>query len=254
MQNSLSSCLLPPPMYAPVAPLLLAVSMLLAAGPALAQTGAAACGSLQNGSNGPFDYRVDRGDKLKIVEDFHFTPQVEALVSGQSSVISGDLDYTLRAFPNHHRALIAMSRLGLRYKSLTAPQAPRSVECYFDRALRFRPDDTVARMLYATYLRDIKRLPDALKQVDQAIEIGKDNAFTQYNAGLVLADMGEFDRALKQAHKALAMGFTRPELKSKLQAAGKWIDPPEGAAVVQSGPPVGGAAAPAASASTPGGS
>lgn len=228
-------------MSAFVAPVLLALSVLMAAGPALAQTGAAACGSLQNGSNGPFDYRVDR-DKLKIVEDFHFTPQVEALVSGQSSVISGDLDYTLRAFPNHHRALIAMSRLGLRHKSLTAPQAPRSVECYFDRALRFRPDDTVARMLYATYLRDIKRLPDALKQVDQAIEIGKDNAFTQYNAGLVLADMGEFERALQQAHKAEAMGFMRKELREKLQAAGKWAAPsgaggPQAAAATAPAPP-----------------
>lgn len=200
-----------------------------------AQSSPALCGSLANGTNGPFDYRTER-DKLKVVEDFHFSPRVEALIAGQSGQIAADLDYVLRAFPNHHRALISMSRLGLRYKALTAPHAPLSVECYFERAVRFRPDDAVSRMLFATYLRDIKRNEDAVKQVDQAIQAGKENAFTQYNAGLVLADMGLFDRALQQAHKAMAMGFMRPELKSKLQAAGKWSDPAGEPAAAPAGP------------------
>lgn len=236
-----------------IAPASLALVLMLAAPAALAQASPAVCGSLENGGNGPFDYRVDR-DKLKIVEDFHFTPRVEALIAGQSAPIAMDIDFVLRAFPNHHRALIALSRFSVRTKSLTPPQSPRSVECYFERALRFRKDDTVARLLFANYLRDINRLPDALREVDKAIEIGRENAFTQYNAGLVLADMGQFDKALQQAHRAQAMGFTRPELKAKLQAAGKWSEPPDTATAAQTDPPAGGTAAPATAASAPTGS
>lgn len=206
----------------------IALSLLLSTSSTWAQSGPAACGSLANGTNGPFDYRVER-DKLKVVEDYHFTPKVEALVSGQSGSIAGDLDYVLRAFPNHHRALLAMSRLSVREKTPTVLHAPLSVECYFERALRFRPDDTVARMLFASYLRDTKRRPDAIKQIDAAIELGKDSGFTQYNAGLMFVEMGEYDRALQQAHKAMAMGFTRQELRDKLAAAGKWKEPPANA-------------------------
>jgi len=235
------------------ATVMLALVLTLATSAAHAQASPTVCGSLDNQGNGPFDYRVDR-DKLKVVEGFHFTPRVEALISGQSAPIAMDLDFVLRAFPNHHRALIAMSRLGVRTKSLTPPQSPRSVDCYFERALRFRRDDAVARMLFASYLRDINRLPDALREVEQAIEIGRDNAFTQYNAGLLLAEMGQFDRALLQAHRAQAMGFTRPELKAKLQAVGKWVDPPDEAAAVTEAASSGGAAEPAAAASASGGS
>ncbi len=198
--------------------------LLAAAGAAFGQASPALCGSLANGNNGPFDYRIDR-DRVKVVEEYHFSAQVETLIAGQSGAIAADLDYVLRASPNHHRALISMSRLALRHKSPIAPKAPLSAECYFERAVRFRPDDTVSRMLFANYLRDLKRSEEAIKQLDQAIERGKDNAFTQYNAGLVFADMGLHARALQQAHKASEMGFTRKELKEKLQAAGKWAEP-----------------------------
>jgi tetratricopeptide (TPR) repeat protein len=205
----------------------LALSALLAATAAVAQSSAALCGSLANGSNGPFDYRVDRDNRLKAVEEYHFNARVETLIAGQSGHIATDLDYVLRAFPNHHRALVSMSRLGLRHKLPVAPHAPLSVECYFERALRFKPDDTVARLLFANYLHEVKRGDEALRHVEQAIEFGKENPFTQYNAGLVLADLGRHDRALEQAHRALAMGFTRTGLKERLQAAGKWVEPPE---------------------------
>ena len=73
------------------------------------------CGSLQNGY-GPHDYRSDK-DKLQIVEQYHMTPKVVNLVAGESGYIGGDLDYTLRAFPNHHVALMAMAKLGEKEKT-----------------------------------------------------------------------------------------------------------------------------------------
>ena len=217
---------------------------------AMAQVSPAICGSLDNGGNGPFDYRVVRGRELKVVEDFHFNAKVEALVAGQSGTIGDDLSYVLRVFPNHHRALVAATRLAKRSKSPTAAHMPLPMECYYERAVRFRPDDTVARLLFAGYLNDLKRPDEAVQQLDRAIELASDNPFTQYNAGLVFAEMNLFDRALQQAHKAQRLGFMRPELKQKLQAAGKWVDPPDEAAAAAAATDA--ASAAAATASAPG--
>lgn len=67
----------------------------------------AGCGSLQN-AFGPFDYRdpAARAESLQVVERYHFTADVEMLRRGKASAnVLDDLNYTLRAFPNHHRAL-----------------------------------------------------------------------------------------------------------------------------------------------------
>ncbi|CAN5731171.1 hypothetical protein BH11PSE8_BH11PSE8_06380 [soil metagenome] len=191
---------------------------------ARAQADRSACGSLQN-AYGPLDYRTDRGEKLKIVEDYHFGPAVEALIRGVSSSVGADLDYTLRAFPNHHRALLAIMRLGEKTKSQTPTGAHFSVECYFDRAIRFRPDDTTVRMIYAMFLYSKAREADAAKQLEVANQLAEDNAFTHYNIGLVYFDNRDYQRALEQAHRAIELGFSRTELKEKLAAVGKWSEP-----------------------------
>ena len=96
------------------------------------------CGELAN-AYGPYDYRSSR-DKLAIVEAAHFTPDVEALRSGSTGQLGGDIDYTLRASPNHPRALIAMANLGRRMNSEQPPGAKYTLACYFDRAVRFADD------------------------------------------------------------------------------------------------------------------
>jgi len=222
---------------------LAAMLALAFAGSAFAQDGSQ-CGSLDNGNNGPFDYRVERGRTLAVVEEFHFDARVEALIAGKSGAIGQDLDYVLRAFPNHHRALATMVKLAERTKSLQVPRAAFSVECYFERALRFRSNDTTTRMLYASYLNRIKRGTDAESQLDRVVELAGDNAFTHYNAGLIFVELGLLDRALVQAHKALALGFTRVDLRQQLEKAGKWKEPP----TIDSAAP---ADAPASAASAP---
>lgn len=207
----------------------------------VAQVSAEYCGPLTN-AFGPFDYRADHyqqraGDqtshefKRHLVEGAHFTPRVENLISAQSSGQIGppgaDLDYTLRAFPNHHRALLSVMRYGERKGTAQPPGLPRVVECYFERAVRFQPNDTVVRTLYATYLNKNKREPEAQAQLKQAVFYAGDNPFTHYNIGLVYFDMKLYDQALAQAHKAMALGFERTQLKELLEKAGHWKDPEE---------------------------
>lgn len=201
------------------------VLVLFAVGGAVAQgTAPTACGSLQS-SYGPYDYRTNRAD-LDRVELFHFTPEVEQLIRGKSGYLGQDIDYTLRTSPNHHRALLAMARYGERLKVAKVPFATYDVECYFDRAIRFRADDKTVRMLYANFLKVQGRLPEAIRQLDYAAGLPIDSPYTHYNLGLSYFDVGVMDKALRQAHIALEMGFPRTALKEELIKAGHWTDPP----------------------------
>lgn len=181
------------------------------------------CGSLNN-RYGPFDYWTDK-DKLGIVEVAHFTPEVENLRAGRSSTIGGDIDYTLRAFPNHPRALLSMVRLGERRKSERPPGARYTVACYLERAVRFRPNDGMARMIYGTYLAKQKKYDEALVHLKVAEEGAQDNANLHYNMGLLYFDMEKYEESLRHAHAAYRLGFGLPGLRAKLEKAGKWQEP-----------------------------
>lgn len=182
------------------------------------------CGPVKDGY-GPWDYRRDRGSPLAMVEEYHFTPAVEALTGGRSGPVAGDLDYTLRAFPNHHRALNSMMRLAARLKVDQVDKARYTVECYFLRATRQTPDDAIVRMLFAQFLGSKLRVDEAVQQLEYAGKQAGDNGLTQYNIGLVYFDLKQYDRALAQAHLAMSLGMARTELKSQLVSVGKWIEP-----------------------------
>jgi tetratricopeptide (TPR) repeat protein len=49
-----------------------------------------------------------------------------------------------------------------------------------------------------------------------------DNAFTQYNIGLIYFDLKNYEKALEQAHKAEELGFGRTELRDRLKKVGRW--------------------------------
>jgi tetratricopeptide (TPR) repeat protein len=180
-----------------------------------------ACGPITS-SYGPFDYRTQRA-QLKIVEDYHFNAGVEAGIRGQSAgTATGDISYLMNTSPNHHRGLMSILRIAERTKSPHPPGLQYSVECYFERALRFQPDDTVVRAMYAQYLHTNRRMADARAQLDAAVGHAGDRGLSHYNLGLVYFDIGEYDRALAQAHKARSLGFDRADLEQRLKAAGKW--------------------------------
>jgi tetratricopeptide (TPR) repeat protein len=208
-----------------------------------AQNPAPLCGPLKN-AYGPYDYRRAPQSSKDLVEGAHFTPEVEALIRGNTSTkIAIDIDYTLRAFPNHPRALITMMRLGEKLKTDQPPGAHYTVECYFVRAIEFRPDDIVARILYATYLNKHGRADEAMRQLEAGRKVAGDDGFAHYNLGLAYLQLGAYDDAVAEAHRAEALGFPKTELKEQLVAAGKWVEPDASAA---SAPGTAAAAAPAA--------
>ena len=199
-------------------------ALLLGGGAASSQS---PCGELKN-HFGPFDYRVERGERLRLVESYHFTPGIEALVRPVNTThreMAADVAYTLHVFPNHHRALITMVRLGERHRTELPPGAKFTIECYFDRAVRFADNDVVVRLLLARYLASKNRKEDAVRQLAFASEMAGKNALSHFNIGLAYFELKEFERARVEALKAHELGLQRKELIEMLRQEQQWPGP-----------------------------
>lgn len=183
----------------------------------------------RDGGYGPYDYTnpTDFRDKLPVVNNYHFTRRVENLIGGakeETSHPGGDLNYVLMAFPNHHRALAAMMRLSWKENRPKPIGSHFSVECWLDRAVRWRPEDGVARMLYGNYLANdrIKRYKEAIPHYELAEQRLKNNPNLFYNIGLLHFHMKDYDKSREYAKKAYAGGFPLAGLRQMLIRVGKW--------------------------------
>ena len=184
------------------------------------------CAETLGNTYGPFDYRATTVQQRAIVENVHFTRQVETLRRGSTGEHpAGDIEYTLGVYPNHHRALVSMDRLAEKEAAKPPRMGTLTVDCWYERALRWRADDPVARMLYADFLIRQKRIGEAMTQLDYVVSQPLDNPYTRYNAGLLYLRAKACDQALMQAHLSQAEGFVRTELQVGLKAAGKWREP-----------------------------
>jgi len=192
----------------------------------LAQGGEADCGSLKN-HFGPYDYRTATPDIKQAVEKHHFTPKVENLVGGETTYTAGgDMGYTLSVFPNHHRALMALIKLAKKEKTNRPRDMGYTVECRFDRAERFAPNDATVKVLYGIYLLQIGQNQSGARKLEEAVALAEDNANIHYNLGLAYFELKDYDKSLASAHRAYQLGFNLPGLRRKLERAGKWKDLP----------------------------
>ena len=179
------------------------------------------CGPLQN-AFGPFDYRTAKPEARALVENAHFDEGVAALRRGLSSKLGGDIDYTLRAFPNHPRALTSMMNLARREKRERPDAAKYTISCYFDRALRFMPDDPSVRTVFGIFLLKQGKKTEAAEQLEEARRLSSDSPSVNYNLGLAYFELNDYDKAIEAAQKAYDGGFELPGLRNKLQQVGRW--------------------------------
>ena len=177
---------------------------------------------------GPYDYTLRAGENaknLEIVELHHFTSAVENLIAGADGTLEGDLNYTLRAWPNHHRALLSLIKLQLNIDSkLIKGKLKTSPECYLQRAINFSPDDIVPYTLYGYYLRKTEHTEDAVKFYEKAISLDPENEKVAYSYSLVLIDLKQYEEAVKFAKIAYHDGKAPMGLKQKLIKLGVWKD------------------------------
>ena len=180
------------------------------------------CGQLAN-RYGPYDYtnQEHKVKRLPVVERAHFTPVVERLERGSTGLLADDLDYTLRAFPNHHRALYAMAKYQIA-NGYPLEATYYSADCYFHRAIRFKPDDGIVWMLYGIYKHKVKKHNEALEKYKSALKLMANSAELNYNVGLLYADMQMYDQAAKHAREAYKLKFPLPGLRNLLKEKGYW--------------------------------
>ncbi|TAK65184.1 tetratricopeptide repeat protein [Methylobacter sp.] len=185
---------------------------------------------------GPYDYtnpshkngKIGGGGDtaLSIVERAHFPPDTENLTKSVFGSFLGDFDYTLRAWPNHHRALLSLVRFQLEVnKKIRKPEKPfSSVECYFQRAINFSPNDSATYSLYAYYLTKIGQFQQAQQQYERALKIASNSSKVEYAYALLLIELKQYDHALEHAKRAYQLGSPPLGLKKKLSSLGIWKD------------------------------
>ena len=198
------------------------------------------------GQFGPFDYydlKNTPHNALPLVERAHFGAVTKnRLRRGEICSYWGDLDYTLRAFPNHPGALMAMVEY-LDAGGSTSPCVKKPVkrspadlatelekgawqektaDYYFTTAIEFRPQYAATRVLYGRYLHKENRLNEALKTYTEAEKLDPKSADVHYYLGLLYFDMKNNEKAMRHAEMAYKLGQELPELRDKLTKAGAW--------------------------------
>lgn len=177
---------------------------------------------------GPYDYaqRLLFRSQLEVVEKAHFVSSVRDLIKGNRGSLVADIDYTLRAWPNHHQALASISKYQFLHEQSSDGryrQKPFSpVECYFHRAIHFSSEDAITHMLFAIYLHKSGHSENAELQYQKALEISPDNRSIHYNYGLLLVSLKKYELAHEHAEKAYQAGYPLQGLKNKLIKVGQW--------------------------------
>ena len=154
----------------------------------------------------------------------HFNENVRTVRGGQTGPLPADLDYALRNSPNHHQALYVMSEYHLRLRAEKVAGETYSMNCWFERAMRFAPKDAVVPMIYGIYLHRKGDHADAEREYKRSIEMTPEFAEAHYNLGLLYFDRKQYQNALTQAREAYRLGYPLPGLRQKLVAAGAWRD------------------------------
>ena len=165
----------------------------------------------------------NRSEKLPVVEKFHFNGEVFRLESGITAVDpTGDLDYTLRAFPNHHLALDAMARLHRERGAQKLPKATYSLPCYFDRARRMAPHDATVLNIEGVHYFAVGDLDAAETALKEGLTLSPQSPEIAYNLGLLYVRKGNYDGAMRYAQIAYDNGYPLPGLKKQLMDKGAW--------------------------------
>jgi tetratricopeptide (TPR) repeat protein len=120
-----------------------------------------------------------------------------------------------------------MSRLSFKEKRSKPNGARFTVDCYFDRAMQWRPEDASVRLVWGIHLLKTGNQKGGIEQLEKALSLGLDSGNAHYNLGLAFFEVGEYSRSASHAIRAYQLNFALPGLKEKLRKIGKWPSPEE---------------------------
>lgn len=186
------------------------------------------------GKHGPFDYRSANKGEKKLVESIHFDEHYQAYKLGKpkfkkkhDGIIetpAAGFGYTLWAFPNHHMALAAIEDLGAKQKSERLDGLPLRVHCYFQRAVKFVPDDGLVRALYGYYYGRRNQAEKAEAQLIEAISLRPDDVNVRVYSATAYLEMGQPEKSVEHVKAAYAAGYPFHGLRQRLEKAGQSLN------------------------------
>jgi tetratricopeptide (TPR) repeat protein len=97
-----------------------------------------------------------------------------------------------------------------------------SIECFFERGMRFKPDDGMVRMVYGIYLSQSGNIKKAITQIVEADRLEPNNSNINYNLGLLYLKNKDYEKAIYHAKIAYGLGFSLPGLRDMLIKSGRW--------------------------------
>ncbi|MCW8886635.1 MAG: hypothetical protein OQK12_15520 [Motiliproteus sp.] len=168
---------------------------------------------------GPYNYNnpIHRRGPLNLVEKAHFTIAEARLIprhNGNIRHMLSDIDYTVRAFPNHHRALYSLIQYKLKYDKKFSMETP--AECYIFRAINFKKKDPILYLLQGILLHRFKNYKESLIYYKKSESLGNKSAELFYNMGLAYYKIKKIEDAKKYAKKAKSLNYPLTSLYQKL--------------------------------------
>jgi Tfp pilus assembly protein PilF len=89
----------------------------------------------------------------------------EGLASGNFQLAIAELDFVLRYWPNHPKALLFMASIAKMQKD------PNLADQYFRKALHFYPQHATTHGQYGHYLVEVGRIEEGINHLHEAIQI-----------------------------------------------------------------------------------
>ncbi len=149
-------------------------------------------------------------NSLNTVEKYHFCFQGqcadktnfwEKFNAGKYGSAIKELEYVLRIFPNHPRALNMMELMAKLTKS------PALAVPWYEKALKSYPYYSIIHANYGNYLININRIDSGIEEVQQAIKINPKYAKAYIYLARAYREMGKSELAASNAEKAKELGF-----------------------------------------------
>jgi predicted Zn-dependent protease len=115
-----------------------------------------------------FDASTDRivKQRLQAVEQYHMNKGVlENIANGKYKYALGDIDFTLRYFPNHPRGLQLLTTVAALAKNRALPIR------YFEKAIALYPNHAITHAQYGWFCVTIGDFDNGIQKLRHAIEL-----------------------------------------------------------------------------------
>jgi predicted Zn-dependent protease len=152
-----------------------------------------------------FDASADRivKQRLQAVEQYHMHKGVlENIANGKYKYALGDIDFTLRYFPNHPRGLQLLTTVAALTKNRALPIQ------YFEKAIALYPSHAITHAQYGWFFVTIGDLDKGIQKLNYSVQV--DPKLTAGYVWLAQAyeKKGDLQLAREARERAKELGFS----------------------------------------------